>query len=71
MDFWFEFLDIFMNEKEITCHDTNGFEWKNINIYPILTILLYGLTSFLAHCIVIAPHSTLVSNPLNANVFFL
>jgi hypothetical protein len=39
MDFWFEFLDIHMNEKEITYHDGHGFKWKNINIYPILTIL--------------------------------
>ncbi len=32
MDFWFEFLDIHMNEKTITCHDYHGFKWKNINI---------------------------------------
>ncbi len=37
MDFWFEFLDIHMNEKT-TCNDCHGFKWKNINIYPILTI---------------------------------
>jgi hypothetical protein len=33
MDFWFEFLDIHMNEKVVTYHDCHGFKWKNINIY--------------------------------------
>jgi len=28
MDFWFEFLDIHMNEKVITCHDCHGFNGK-------------------------------------------
>jgi hypothetical protein len=37
MDFWFEFLNIQMNEKIITCHDYHGFKWQNINIYQILT----------------------------------
>jgi len=32
MDFWFEFLDIHMNEIIITCHDCHGFKWQNINI---------------------------------------
>jgi hypothetical protein len=27
MDFWFEFLDIHMNEKRPTCHDCHGFKW--------------------------------------------
>jgi hypothetical protein len=49
MDFWFEFLDIHMNEKAITYHDYHGFKWKNINIYPILTIILCDLTFFLVH----------------------
>ncbi len=35
MDFWFEFLNIQMNEKTITYH---GFKWKNLNIYQILTL---------------------------------
>jgi hypothetical protein len=35
MDFWFEFLNIQMNEKTITCH---GFKWQNLNIYQILTL---------------------------------
>jgi hypothetical protein len=37
MDFWFEFLDIHMNEKTITCH---GFKWQEFNIYAILIIFL-------------------------------
>jgi hypothetical protein len=57
MDFWFEFLNIHMNEKIITCHDYHGFKWPNINIYPILIIFLCGPTPFLARCIMIAPHS--------------
>jgi hypothetical protein len=55
MDFWFEFLDIHMNEKVITFHDCHGFKWKNINIYPILIIFLCNLTPFLAHWIVTTP----------------
>jgi hypothetical protein len=55
MDFWFEFLDIHMNEEMITCHDCNGFKWQNINIYPILIVFLCSPTSFLIRCIVIAP----------------
>jgi hypothetical protein len=54
MDFWFEFLDIYMNEKVITCHDFHGFTWKNINIYLILTIFLCGPMPFLVHWIMIA-----------------
>jgi hypothetical protein len=42
-------------EKTITCHDCHGFKWQNINIYPLLTIFLCGLTPFLARCIVVAP----------------
>jgi hypothetical protein len=49
MDFLFQFLDIHMNEKSITCH---GFKWQNINVYPILTIFLCTLTPFLACWIV-------------------
>jgi len=53
MDFWFQFLDIHMNEKELTCYDCHGFKWKNINIYPILIVFfaiqcpfwLIGLTT--------------------------
>jgi hypothetical protein len=36
MDFWFEFLNIQMNEKSITCHDRHGFKWENIHIYQNL-----------------------------------
>jgi hypothetical protein len=46
MDFWFEFLDIHMNEKVITRHDFHGFQWQNINLCSILTIFLYNLTPF-------------------------
>jgi hypothetical protein len=55
MSFWFEFLNIHMNEKTITCHDCHGFRWQNINIYPILTIFLCGPTPLFARWIVIAP----------------
>jgi hypothetical protein len=27
MNFWFEFLNIHMNEKIITCHDFHGLKW--------------------------------------------
>ncbi len=40
MNFWFEFLDIHMNEKTITYCDCYGFKWQNINIYPISTNFL-------------------------------
>jgi hypothetical protein len=43
MNFWFEFLDIHMNEKT-TWHDWHGFKLQNINIYPILTIFLWSNT---------------------------
>jgi hypothetical protein len=46
MDFKFEFLDIHMNEKVITCPDFHGFQWLNINVCSILTIFLYNLTPF-------------------------
>jgi hypothetical protein len=46
MDFWFEFFDNHMNEKEIICHDYHGFKWKNINICPILIIFLWSLMPF-------------------------
>jgi len=53
MNFWFEFIDIHMNEKTTTCHDCHGFKWQNINIYPILIVFLCNLTPFLACWIVI------------------
>jgi hypothetical protein len=53
MDFWFEFYDVHMNEK-ITCHNSHGFKWKNINIYSLLTFFC-DPTPFLACWIVIAP----------------
>jgi hypothetical protein len=55
MDFWFEFIDIHMNKKTITCHDYNGFKWKNINICPILTIFLCGPMPFLAYSLWLHP----------------
>jgi hypothetical protein len=55
MYFWFEFFNIQMNEKEMTCHDFHGFRWQNINIYQILTIFFCGPMPFLAHWIVITP----------------
>jgi len=55
MNFWFELLDIHMNEKTITFHDYHGFKWQNINIYPILIIFLYNPTSFLVCWIVTSP----------------
>jgi hypothetical protein len=60
MDFSFEFLDIHMTEKTITCQDCHGFKWQNVNIYPILIIFLCGAMPFLAHWIVIAPKSPFV-----------
>jgi hypothetical protein len=53
--FWFEFLNIHMNEKEITCHDCHGFKWQNINIYQIFIVSLCSPTTFLAHWIVTTP----------------
>jgi hypothetical protein len=64
MDFLFEFLNIYMNEKAITYHDCHGFKWQNINIYPILIIFLYGSKPFLVHWIVTTPK-------LSCVVFFL
>jgi hypothetical protein len=55
MDFWFDFLDIHMNEKGQTYHDCHGFKWLNINISPILTVFKANLTSFLVHFIVTTP----------------
>jgi hypothetical protein len=46
MNFWFEFLDIHMNEKPITCHDCHGFKWQNINIYSILIYIFVIHTLF-------------------------
>jgi len=61
MDFWFEFLNIHMNEKTITYKDYHGFKWQNINIYPILTIFLCSLTPFLACWIMTTPYYILPS----------
>jgi len=55
MDFWFEFLDIHMNEKAVICHDCHGFKWQNINIYPILIVFLCDSTPFFACWIVTTP----------------
>ncbi len=35
MTFWFEFFDIHMNEKTITCHDCHGFKWQDIKNFNI------------------------------------
>ncbi len=56
MDFRFEFLNIHMNGKTITCHDCHGFNWQNINIYQILNIFLCVPIPFLAHWIVTTPN---------------
>ncbi len=55
MDFWFEFLDIHMNEKTTTCHDCHGFKWQNINMYSVLNIFLCDPMPFLAHWIETTP----------------
>jgi hypothetical protein len=55
MDFWFEFLDIYVNEKQIICYDYYGFKWHDINIYPILIIFLCSPMPFFAHWIMIVP----------------
>ncbi len=55
MNFWFEFLDIHMNEKVIPYHYFHGFKWQNINIYPILIIFLYNLMLLLTCWIMITP----------------
>jgi len=58
MDFWFEFVNIHMNEKATTCHDCHdchGFKWQNITIYPILIYFFCDLMPFLACWIMIAP----------------
>jgi hypothetical protein len=53
MDFFFEILDIHMNENT-NCHNFHGFKWKNIKNYLILIVFSCGLTSFLVRWIVIA-----------------
>jgi hypothetical protein len=55
MIFWFEFLDIYMNEKQITCHDCHGFKWQDINIYPILIIFLCSPMPLFVRWIVTIP----------------
>jgi hypothetical protein len=62
MDFWFEYLDIHMNEKKKTCHDCNGFKWKNINIYLILNLFFCDMTPFLACWIMTAPIRLIYDN---------
>jgi hypothetical protein len=53
MDFWFQFLDIHVNEQARICHDCLSFKWKNIIISFILTIFVRDLTPFLVHWIII------------------
>jgi hypothetical protein len=55
MDFWFEFLDINLNEKTKKFHDCHGFKWQNINIYPILNFIFFRFDTLLVNWIVIAP----------------
>jgi hypothetical protein len=57
MDFWFEFLNIHMNEKTVICHDCHGFKWQNINIYLILIVFLCGPMPLLADWIMTTPHN--------------
>jgi hypothetical protein len=47
MDFFFEFFNIQMNEKSVTCHDFQGFNWQNINFYQIFIVFLCGAMIFL------------------------
>jgi hypothetical protein len=61
MDFWFEFINIHMNENAIICHDCHGCKWQNINIYPILTIFLCGPIPF--RLIVLWLHTFIQTNP--------
>ncbi len=51
MNFWFEFFDIHMNEKAITCHDFHGFKWQNI-IFLNIDFFLCSLTFLLDFWIV-------------------
>jgi hypothetical protein len=44
MHFWFEFLDVYMNEQT-TCYDYHGFKLQNINIILILINFVYSVTS--------------------------
>jgi len=60
MDFWFEFIDIDMNEKATTCHDFHDFKWQNINIHSILIVILCDLMLFLALWIVTTPYNELL-----------
>jgi hypothetical protein len=69
MDFWFEFINIHMNEKVITYHDGHGLKWKIINIYPILTIFLCCLMPFMARSIVIKPSEYKRSSKWEKNHF--
>jgi hypothetical protein len=46
MNFWFEFLDIFMNEQATTCCDCHGFKCQNTNISLILIGFVYDSTPF-------------------------
>jgi hypothetical protein len=46
-NFWFEFLDIHVNEKTITCHDVHGFEMvKHIYISNFDHFVLHFDTFF-------------------------
>jgi hypothetical protein len=55
MDFWFEFLNIQMNEKKKLAMIAMALNGKYITIYQILTIFLCGPTPFLARWIVTIP----------------
>jgi len=62
VDFWFEFLDVHMNEKTTIFHDFHGFKWYNINIYLILTFFFGGSTPFLVCYIVTSPIEAITFN---------
>jgi hypothetical protein len=55
MDFWFQFLNIHMNEKIIICHEYHDFKQQNIIIYLILTIFPCNPMPFLTCWMVTAP----------------
>jgi hypothetical protein len=77
MVFWFEFLNIQMNEKTITCHDCDGFKWQNINIYQILIVFICSPMPFLTCWNVTAPYfiplcfDLIIMNISNSLYYFL
>jgi hypothetical protein len=70
MDFWFEFFNIHMNEKTITCNEYHGFKWQNIKIHQILIVFPYNSTPFLACWIMTTRHEHEILE-LTSHVFIL